>query len=1560
MGSSSRHSWRLLIFVWAALLVGVMGAKADPVKTLVQDTLYRADGSAGHGTIAIHWSGFSTGEGESVAAGEMTYTTDANGGIAIPLIPNTGSTPAGSYYKVVIKMDDGTTSEELWVVPAVTTTTVAAIRAKVVPQAVAAQFVSRDYVDSLLSAQSLNPPVHLSGTETIQGTKTFVSSPEVPAPSDAGGAANKGYVDQVAGHGNVNFASPGPIGVTAPAAINATAITAQKSITSLSPTADIRAYGAACDGVSDDRAAFQAAINAVGAGGGSILIPGLGAGCYISNPTLLTWPSFTGSLAINVQGKIIFGSTFTALDWVDFVGHGGAEGTQFHSAGPTALIQGPSTIGTLGTNVSAGVQTFTPSTMTGIYAGAAITVVGQAACTMTSVSRTSNVVTATMSSTCHVAPGYYATVAGVSDNSYNGTFIISNSDYVLNTLSWQQTAGNSTSSGGTLAGANEDSIETAIVTATTASTATASFVNAHSAADQWGIVGVYVSGLGHHSLRDVTVSASGTGIWLYEAANVHLTGVSAGSSLGVTNQALEINESWWIYIRDSVFQNFTGTSSWGIRFTNTHLASSGDVAGLTYITDSNISGGIKLDRGTNYPQGNIYLSNTIIEQPTRGAFAVDTNMGVGVLNLALDKVLLQDNFHGYNPCFVSYLYPNATGSADIRNANNSGCIVNSYYNGAISLNGISGTPNFWANSGHGLVASNGRVTETELRGSGANLSPSLIPYATLPVTSTSTWTGNAGCTLTSGAVSPDGTADAITLTATGGGSYITPYGYAGTPAVGDAVIFGGWVDSPAGVVASGFSGLGSIGISSTNAPYIGFDQGAGTNVQASTSSFEMPIYGDWWHPVVGVAKIVSADGNPHSITLNAGCQPQGPISFWQPFMIYVPASAGIPFSEVERWRQQLLHGVVPAGMPGNVLGMLAQHKLYWGNDTDLYRVSANALQTDGSFNAAGGLINKGVPVLPQDTNSTVYSLSRALPTVAGTEVDLGSFAATATFDITYSMHGSGYDQGKRYFIPAFYNATGAAWQTVNPISASGAYYGNDANLEVNVNGNTVSFRLRRTGGTTAGTAQVTIVQHGSSAVFTPSTATSAVSAPTVSFGTITVQPLGAATSSQWVGYIDSLGVQHTSQPSFTDIGGSLAHSQLPTLVSADVPANAANTSGNAATATALAASGTTCSAGQAAAGVDASGNAKGCFTPSAGSSAFSTLTGGTNTGAAMLVGTGASLGTAGTGTITATNSTQVNGGALPVSKSIVGTNSAGQIVDATAATLTNNTSGTAANLSGTPALPSGTTATTQAPSDNSTKLATTAYVDAGGALKAGLTNPTLAGVTVGTSPLVVTTAGALSTPAVQISGAPVTGGSATTTAPLVNIGGGAAGNYSTSGTMLNVNAPSGFAGNLLCLQVNGGACLATVNSYGGISTAFTLSASHGSTGDIQAGNGGIQAKSFGGISSATLTAGAAAGTSPTIACATSHVCSAVNGTINLTTGSSPTTGALLTISSSGLTHTNQPDCQAQVTLTASPYTNPLGSTNPMFSYSTTVWTLNVGTALSASTAYTVTYTCLGY
>ena len=79
----------------------------------------------------------------------------------------------------------------------------------------------------------------------------------------------------------------------------------------------------------------------------------------------------------------------------------------------------------------------------------------------------------------------------------------------------------------------------------------------------------------------------------------------------------------------------------------------------------------------------------------------------------------------------------------------------------------------------------------------------------------------------------------------------------------------------------------------------------------------------------------------------------------------------------------------------------------------------------------------------------------------------------------------------------------------------------------------------------------------------------------------------------------------------------------------------------------------------------------------------------------------------------------------------IGTPSAGTLTNCSFPTLNQNTTGTAANLSGTPDLPNGTTDTTQSASDNSTKLATTAYADtaaAGGGATAALDN--LAGVAI--------------------------------------------------------------------------------------------------------------------------------------------------------------------------------------------------------------------------------------
>jgi len=82
--------------------------------------------------------------------------------------------------------------------------------------------------------------------------------------------------------------------------------------------------------------------------------------------------------------------------------------------------------------------------------------------------------------------------------------------------------------------------------------------------------------------------------------------------------------------------------------------------------------------------------------------------------------------------------------------------------------------------------------------------------------------------------------------------------------------------------------------------------------------------------------------------------------------------------------------------------------------------------------------------------------------------------------------------------------------------------------------------------------------------------------------------------------------------------------------------------------------------------------------------AFSAITGSTNTSAAMLVGTGASLDFTGSGTIDAN---KINAAVVPTSATIVGTNGSKQLVDASSATLTNNTSGNAATATALAAAP---------------------------------------------------------------------------------------------------------------------------------------------------------------------------------------------------------------------------------------------------------------------------------
>lgn len=109
---------------------------------------------------------------------------------------------------------------------------------------VAGHAARKDYVDA-----QVNTTVKLSGNQSIDGIKTFTSSPVIPTPTTASHAVTKGYVDSAVGGASASM--PGLYNVGA------------------------APYNAVGNGTTDDRAAIQAALDAAkNAGGGIVIIPG--------------------------------------------------------------------------------------------------------------------------------------------------------------------------------------------------------------------------------------------------------------------------------------------------------------------------------------------------------------------------------------------------------------------------------------------------------------------------------------------------------------------------------------------------------------------------------------------------------------------------------------------------------------------------------------------------------------------------------------------------------------------------------------------------------------------------------------------------------------------------------------------------------------------------------------------------------------------------------------------------------------------------------------------------------------------------------------------------------------------------------------------------------------------------------------------------------------------------------------------------------------------------------------------------------------------------------------
>jgi hypothetical protein len=170
--------------------------------------------------------------------------------------------------------------------------------------------------------------------------------------------------------------------------------------------------------------------------------------------------------------------------------------------------------------------------------------------------------------------------------------------------------------------------------------------------------------------------------------------------------------------------------------------------------------------------------------------------------------------------------------------------------------------------------------------------------------------------------------------------------------------------------------------------------------------------------------------------------------------------------------------------------------------------------------------------------------------------------------------------------------------------------------------------------------------------------------------------------------------------------------------------------------------------------------------------------------------------------------------------------------------------------------------------------------------------------------------------------------------------------YQGGQTMINSAASSAVVVNDTSGAGTGGFIV-----YGGGSspaTALTVSSSGNTTAA-----GFVSGKFYTGNSAMTFTAGAGAGTSPTIACATN--CTGAQGTYNVTIGTSPSAGTLVTLNFPN-THTNTADCVGNLYL---PGTGQVTNWEPVAGVSNLGVKVD-GSALTAGSQYKFTYWCGGF
>jgi hypothetical protein len=136
---------------------------AAPPLTMIQDVLFKADGTRFHGTVTISWTSFEAIDRSAIAQ-QTTTVTVVNGNLQVQLVPSTTATPA-AFYTVVYNSDGRVQFQETWAVPS----SVQPLRVRDVRVATGASTAGPDTVSTTVQESDIVGLVSDLGARPLKG-----------------------------------------------------------------------------------------------------------------------------------------------------------------------------------------------------------------------------------------------------------------------------------------------------------------------------------------------------------------------------------------------------------------------------------------------------------------------------------------------------------------------------------------------------------------------------------------------------------------------------------------------------------------------------------------------------------------------------------------------------------------------------------------------------------------------------------------------------------------------------------------------------------------------------------------------------------------------------------------------------------------------------------------------------------------------------------------------------------------------------------------------------------------------------------------------------------------------------------------------------------------------------------------------------------------------------------------------------------------------------------------------------------------------------------------------